>query len=79
VSTRPFADPILVDINEASIPELMTLPGMGRSRAAAVVLHRVRHGRFSDLEEMLAIDGIGAHTLALMRPHLIDPARTGGR
>ncbi len=54
-----FAAPLRIDLNSASVPELMTLPGVGRQRATAIVLHRVRHGRFLDLSEVMEVDGFG--------------------
>lgn len=70
--TIPFAESMRVDINSASIPELMTLPGMGRTRAAAVVLHRVRGGKFSTVDDLVEVDGIGPQTLAGMREYLVE-------
>jgi competence protein ComEA len=56
----------------------MALPGIGRVRAAAIVLHRVRHGPFRSVDELTGIDGIGAETLAALRSHAcVGPA--GGR
>ena len=73
-----FAQPRRIDVNRASIPKLMTLPGMGRSRAAAVVLHRVRHGPFHSLDDLTAVDGIGPVTLERWRPFLHElPTRRG--
>ena len=59
-----------VDLNRASVPELSTLPGIGRGRARAIVLHRVRHGPFRALDDLGKVDGIGATTLAGLRPYL---------
>ena len=50
----------------------MALDGIGRARAAQIVLHRVRHGPFRELEDLLDVDGIGPHTLARLRPFLRD-------
>jgi competence protein ComEA len=72
---RPFARTVRVDVNRATIPELMALPGMGRTRAAAVVLHRVRHGPFRRLDDLTAVDGIGPITLERLRPFLVDVGR----
>jgi competence protein ComEA len=63
----PAAVPRLIDLNRAPVGELMALPGFGRARAAAVVLHRVRAGPFRSVAELGAVDGIGAETLAAVR------------
>jgi len=52
------------------VSALMALPGIGRSRAAEIVLYRVRHGAFGDVEQLVEVDGIGPETLARLRPFL---------
>ncbi len=53
----PVAVAVTIDINRASVAELTVLPGIGRTRAEAIVLHRVRHGGFRTLEDLAAVDG----------------------
>lgn len=48
-----------VDINSAGVDTLKTLPGIGDIRAQSIVSHRQRHGSFEDIEDMLAVSGIG--------------------
>ena len=71
-SPTPFAVPARVDLNRARIAELMTLPGIGRTRAAAIVLHRVRHGPFTDPLDLLRVDGIGPGTVEGLRPLVVQ-------
>lgn len=59
-----------VDLNHASLLQLATLPGIGRGRARAIVLHRVRHGPFRTLDDLGKVDGIGPTTLAGLRAYL---------
>jgi len=59
--------PTVIDINRASVAELQALPGIGPARAEAIVLHRVRHGSFSDIDGLLLVDGIGDDTVASLR------------
>lgn len=72
---RPFATSRRVDLNRAGIPELMTLPGVGRTRAAAVVLHRVRHGPFRSVDDLRSVDGIGPVTVERLRGYLHVPEK----
>jgi len=65
----PAAVPIAIDVNRASVGELMALPGIGRSRAEAIVLHRVRHGPFASVGDLAGVDGIGPETVAALREH----------
>lgn len=47
-----------VNINVASLEELMTLPGIGETKAAAIIAYREEHGAFSSTEELMNITGI---------------------
>lgn len=67
-SQRPAAVPVVIDLNRATVGELTALPGIGPARAAAIVLHRVRHGPLRTVDELGAVDGIGAETLGAVRP-----------
>ncbi len=57
-----------IDVNEASADDLTGLPGIGPAKAAAIVRHRERHGRFESLDALLEVSGIGPATLARLRP-----------
>lgn len=47
-----------VNINTAGIEELMTLPGIGESKAQAIIQYREEHGEFRNIEELTNITGI---------------------
>lgn len=64
------ATPRRIDVNRAGVAELQALPGVGPGRARAIVLHRVRHGRFRSIAELEEVDGLGAGTVAGMRAWL---------
>ena len=48
-----------IDLNTASEEELMTIPGIGKTRAADILSYRRTHGRFGSTEELMQISGIG--------------------
>jgi len=48
----------LLDINTAAKEEFMTLPGIGESKAAAIIQYREEHGMFEAIEELMEIPGI---------------------
>ncbi len=77
VPARPFCVPVRIDLNRAPVAELMALPGIGRKRARAIVLHRVRHGPFRGFQDLLEVDGIGPDTVSRLRP-LVAPLGAGG-
>ncbi len=67
-----YAAPVreLIDLNTAGAEQLMTLPGIGQSRAAAIVSHRERYGPFQSVEELAAVEGIGPGILAQVRQYV---------
>ena len=47
-----------VNINTADASELMTLPGIGESKAMSILSYREENGGFSSIEEIMNITGI---------------------
>lgn len=66
----PRVVPVQLDLNRAGTEELQALPGVGGTRAEAIVLHRVRHGPFRSILELDQVDGIGVSTIAGLRAFL---------
>ena len=56
-----------VDINTADAKLLETLPGIGETRAQAIIHHRDEHGPFKRVDDIVAVPGIGAATLEGLR------------
>lgn len=57
LSASPKGD--TVNINTASKEELVTLPGIGKSRADAIIACREEKGSFTSIEEIKNVAGIG--------------------
>jgi competence protein ComEA len=47
-----------VNINTATKEQLVTLPGIGESKADSIIAYRTEHGSFSSIEEIMEIPGI---------------------
>lgn len=63
-----------VILNLAREEDLRKLPGIGATRAKAILALREKMGRFKRPEDLLRVKGIGRRKLAKLRPHLlIDP------
>lgn len=67
----PTAEPptgTLVNLNTATTVELESLPEVGPVTAQAIVGWRDEHGGFTDVQELLEVDGIGEATLEAIAP-----------
>lgn len=51
-------DQTKVNLNTAELSQLMTLPGIGESRARDILAYRSQHGSFQTIEEIMNINGI---------------------
>lgn len=54
---------VKLDINEATWYELVLLPGLGETKAKAIVSYRDKHGCFKSLDELSRVDGIKSSTI----------------
>ncbi len=52
----------LIDINTATKETLTTLPGIGESKAVAIITYREENGQFSTIEDIKKVSGIGDAT-----------------
>ena len=49
---------VMININTASEAELMTLPGIGQSRAKDIINYRVKNGLFESIDDIMKVSGI---------------------
>lgn len=59
-----------ININTASIEELMTLPGIGESKALAILEYREEKGAFSSVEDLKEIPGIKDGVFAKIKKYI---------
>ncbi len=56
-----------INLNTATVEQLDTLPGVGPVTAQSILSWRTENGRFSSVEDLLEVKGIGDATLAELR------------
>ena len=65
-SVKPRPGQVL-DLNTATVEELDTLPGVGPVTAAAIVAWRQTNGKFTSVDQLADVDGIGPARLDKLR------------
>ncbi len=56
-----------VDINMADAATLQTLPGIGETKAAAIIAHRGENGPFQAVEDLKNVKGVGDKTFEALK------------
>ena len=59
-----------IDINMADAAALQTLPGIGETKAAAIIAHREANGPFASVDDLQNVTGIGEKTLEKLKEHI---------
>jgi competence protein ComEA len=76
-ATEAEADPDgVVNVNTATLEELQLLPGIGETKARAIVSARESRGAFKSVEELLEVKGIGPSGLEKLRTRAVVSGRT---
>lgn len=57
----------LININQATVEQLTQLPGIGDSKALAIITHREENGGFKSVEDIKNVSGIGDATFANLK------------
>lgn len=65
---KPSLPSASIDINSAPPGALIQLPGIGAAYARRIVAYREEHGRFSRIEDIMRVSGIGPRKFEALRP-----------
>lgn len=65
---RPAA---VVNVNKASLEQLVTLRGVGEKKARAILAWRREHGPFNSLEQFEEVPGIGPAMIEQNRARIV--------
>lgn len=61
----------LININTATVKEMMKLPGIGKKKAEAIIAFRKENGGFQDMNDLKKIEGIGKKTFEKIKEHIV--------
>ncbi len=59
-----------ISINNATKEELMTLPGIGESKADSIIKYREENGNFETIEDITKVSGIGENLFAQIKENI---------
>ena len=59
-----------IDINTADAAALQGLPGIGETKAAAIIAHRDANGPFASVDDLTNVKGIGEKTLEKLKEQI---------
>jgi len=70
-----------VELNHATVEELVALPGVGEKLAARIIEYRDQNQGFKSVEELMNVKGIGEKNFQKLEPWLTvsEPSREGSR
>ncbi len=66
----------VVNVNTAGLAELQLLPRIGPALAGRIVEFREANGPFKSTDELVAVKGIGARSLANLKPYVAVKGET---
>jgi competence protein ComEA len=57
-----------VNLNTASVAQLQTLPGIGKSTAERILEYRQKNGGFKKIEDLMNVRGVGEKSFLKLKP-----------
>lgn len=66
-SMKSSAQNTKLDVNAATAEQLVSIKGIGPSKAAAIIKYRNEIGGFTSIEELVEVKGIGQKALANLK------------
>lgn len=60
----------LININTATLTELMSLPGIGESKAQSIIEYRKKTGGYQQIEDIMKVPGIGEAMFAKIKNNI---------
>ncbi|MBF0551802.1 MAG: helix-hairpin-helix domain-containing protein [Deltaproteobacteria bacterium] len=61
---------IPINVNQATRADLTLIPGIGRKTAEKITGYRKTYGKFSQVDDILQVKGIGQKKLNMIRPYI---------
>ena len=59
-----------ININTATLDELLTLKGIGQSKAEAIIKYREENGNFNTIEDIQKVSGLGGTIYSKIKDYI---------
>ena len=59
-----------ISLNDATVADLIKLPGIGEAKANDIIAYRNEHGPFENIEDLKNVSGIGENLFAKIKDYL---------
>jgi competence protein ComEA len=66
-----------INLNSASVAQLETLPGIGKSTAERIIEYRQKNGSFKKVEDLMNVRGVGEKSFLKLKPLVTVSAAKG--
>ena len=67
---QTLSEVLYLDLNQATLEELMLLDGIGEKKAQAIITYRQTNGNFTSIEEVKNVSGIGDKTYETIKEYI---------